>query len=168
MPADDRFAHTLAVLFFGVGESAWRHARLGLLLNYCVLKLRAFDYFVICETVSSVSTCWINSKLRAHTMCHSHSYTCESKNEHRKRRSVGVDVRSQPLVIGAERLRHRSATDRAVPRQEAGRTVGAPDLVRVSNHRVRVKVRVRAQTSAASKARSEPGSKLAGRRGSSG
>ena len=90
---------------------------------------------------------WINSKLRAHTMCHSHSYTCESKNEHRKRRSVGVDVRSQPLVIGAERLRHRSATDRAVPRQEAGRTVGAPDLVRVSNHRVRVKVRVRAQTS---------------------
>ena len=66
-------------------------------------------------------------------------------------------MRSQPLVIGAERLRHRSATDRAVPRQEAGRTVGAPDLVRVSNHRVRVKVRVRAQTSAASKARFEPG-----------
>eukprot|EP00964_Phaeocystis_antarctica_P090553 scaffold57945_cov48-Phaeocystis_antarctica.AAC.1 len=80
-------------------------------------------------------------------MCHSHSYTCESKNEHRKRRSVGVDVRSQPLVIGAERLCHRSATDRAAPRQEAGRTVGAPDLVRVSNHRVRVKVRVRVQTS---------------------
>ena len=106
----------------------------------------AHSIFVICEIVSSVSTCWI-SKLRAHTMCHSHSYTCESKNEHRKRRSVGVDVRSQPLVIGAERLRHRGATDRAVPRQEAGRTVGAPDLVRVSNHRVRVEVRVRVQTS---------------------
>ena len=57
-------------------------------------------------------------------------------------------MRSQPLVIGAERLRHRGATDRAVPRQEAGRTVGAPDLVRVSNHRVRVKVRVRARARA--------------------
>ena len=113
----------------------------------CIKTARIHSIFVICEIVSSVSTCWINSKLCAHTMCHSHSYTCESKNEHRKRRSVGVDVRSQPLVIGAERLRHRSATDRAVPRQEAGRTVGAPDLVRVSNHGVRVQVRVRAQTS---------------------
>ena len=38
---------------------------------------------------------------------------------------------SEPLVIRAERLRHHSATDRAVPRSEASGTVGAPDLVRV-------------------------------------
>ena len=34
-------------------------------------------------------------------------------------------------MIRAERLRHHSATDRAVPRSEASGTVGAPDLVRV-------------------------------------
>ena len=34
-------------------------------------------------------------------------------------------------MIRAERLRHHSATDRAVPRSEASSTVGAPDLVRV-------------------------------------
>ena len=38
---------------------------------------------------------------------------------------------SEPLVIRAERLRHHSATDRAVPRSEASGTVGAPDLVRL-------------------------------------